>query len=115
MVRRLTRRRVMTEVAASAAAAFLVSGRSARAAPRNHEVRITGFAFVPRVLEVRAGDTITWTNDDLAPHTATADEYGWNTGELAKGQSQKITVTEDMETHYFCAFHPHMKGSLKIV
>ena len=52
---------------------------------------------------------------DLAPHTATADEVGWDTEELDRGQSAEVIVTEDMEIRYFCVFHPHMKGSLEIV
>ena len=51
---------------------------------------------------------------DLAPHTATADEFGWDTEELGRGQSAEVVVTEDMETSYFCVFHPQMKGSLEI-
>ncbi len=39
-----------------------------------------------------------WTNFDIAPHTASAE----------------ITVTDDMETTYFCVFHPHMKRTIEI-
>ena len=53
--------------------------------------------------------------EDLAPHTATAMEFGWDTNELTKDQSAEITVTNEMETDYFCVFHPHMKGSIEIV
>jgi len=80
-----------------------------------HQVTIRKFAFEPQRIQVRAGDTIRWTNEDLAPHTATADELGWDTGEIAKGQSHEMTANKDMETTYFCVFHPHMKGSIEIV
>ena len=35
-------------------------------------------------------------------------------GELAKGAQASIIVTADMETSYFCAFHPVMKAQLSI-
>ena len=44
----------------------------ARAHDGTHEVevRIASFAFDPASVEVLVGDSITWTNADLAPHTA---------------------------------------------
>ncbi|WP_166418847.1 plastocyanin/azurin family copper-binding protein [Cochlodiniinecator piscidefendens] len=80
-----------------------------------HDVEINRFKFVPDHIQVSVGDAIRWTNNDLAPHTATADQFGWDTGELAKDQSVELIVTEGMELSYFCAFHPHMTASLEIV
>ena len=97
------------------AAAMLAAPKPALAGPgRLHEVAIRNLVFEPEHLVVRVGDTIRWTNHDIAPHTATATEFGWDTGELARGDSAGITVTADMETGYFCVFHPHMKGRLDI-
>jgi len=78
-------------------------------------VRITGFRFIPYRLEAQIGDTIVWTNDDLAPHTATANEFGWDTGTMKRNQSAELVVTADIETAYFCAFHPHMTGEMILV
>lgn len=88
--------------------------RSATASAQ-HEVSINRFEFVPPHLEVRVGDTIRWVNRDLAPHTATATEFGWDTGELEREDAAEIVVTADMETAYFCVFHPHMKGTISIM
>lgn len=82
--------------------------------PRTHRIEISGFKFKPDKLEVSVGDTITWINMDIAPHTATAAEGRWDTGELAKGAEASIIVIADMETSYFCAFHPMMKAQLSI-
>jgi plastocyanin len=60
------------------------------------------------------GEIIRRSNFDLAPHTATENAFGWDTGEIAKSMSKELVVTDDMETRYFCAFHPHMKGNIKI-
>lgn len=101
-------------LAGAAASAVVLASRAGAAAAKTHNVSIRKFKFDPAHLSVRAGDTIRWTNYDLAPHTATADEFGWDTGELAKGQSGEVTVTEETEVSYFCVFHPHMKGALEI-
>ena len=109
----LSRRKVIVGAAASAAVLTTTPLRSAE--PVVHEVAIKSFKFKPAQLQVQIGDTIRWTNNDVAPHTATADEFGWDTEEIAKGEFSEIAVTEDMETSYFCAFHRHMKGSFEIL
>ena len=79
-----------------------------------HTVIITGFKFVPETLSVRVGDTITWRNDDIAPHTATASDKSWNTGKLKRGEQKSLLVTDSFLSTYFCKFHPVMKAKLKI-
>ncbi len=106
-----TRRSLIAGAAASAA--VLASSASATSA-KTHDVAIKEFKFDPEHLRVHVGDTIRWTNHDLAPHTATADEFGWDTEELARGQAGELIVTKETETSYFCVFHPHMKGSFDI-
>ncbi len=115
MEKRITRRRAIAGVVASATALSIASKTHAVGQPAIHEIKIQTFKFVPDHIQAKPGDVIKWTNEDLAPHTATADEIGWDTEEIAKGASGEITVTEGMETAYFCAFHPHMKGSFEIV
>lgn len=112
MEKSVSRRGVM--VGAAAFAAVLTPIASA-AENKVHEVEIKSFEFEPAHVQVRLGDTIRWTNRDLAPHTATADEFGWDTEELAQGESGDVIVTEGMETSYFCIFHPHMKGTIEVI
>lgn len=115
MERAYSRRGVMVGAVASAAALNLRQTLARAAEHVVHDVRIKAFAFTPELLKVSVGDTIRWTNEDLAPHTATADEFGWDTGEIVNGASSEIEVTEGMEANYFCAFHPHMKGRIEIL
>ena len=97
-------------------AAGVLNGCDSRAeAPSlEHRVVITNFAFEPEVVKAKAGDTITWINRDIAPHTATGDDGTWSTGTLNKDESTSIVVGVDMEAGYFCRFHPNMKGSVAI-
>ncbi len=86
-----------------------------RAAPTAHNITISKFKFAPNKINVRVGDTITWTNEDGAPHTATAKDESWDTGTLKKGEtSEPITVTAQMNKDYFCRFHRGMKARLRI-
>jgi plastocyanin len=80
----------------------------------HHLVTIGRFKFEPAVLSVSVGDTITWTNADIAPHTATASDGSWDTGTIKKGEAVSITVAAGMTGGYFCRFHPAMKAELEI-
>lgn len=88
----------------------------ARAHDGTHEVEvgIARFAFDSVRVEVLVGDSVTWTNADLAPHTATAEDGAWDTGTLDKGGRARITFDAPGEYPYFCAYHPHMKGSVVV-
>lgn len=87
-----------------------ISARPARAA--SHSVSIQGFAFSPANLSVQVGDTVTFTNNDSAPHTATARDGSFDTGRLGNGQSAEITVSAAGSFDYFCAIHPNMTGQI---
>lgn len=114
MNRSVTRRGVVFGAVASAAALALPPMTRAADQPTVHTVKIQSFKFEPSHIQVQVGDVIRWTNEDLAPHTATANEFDWDTEELAQNASAEIVVMEQMETRYFCAFHPHMTGSFGV-
>lgn len=77
----------------------------------DHKVQIKSFKFSPENISVAAGDTITFTNMDSAPHTATALNGSFDTGRLNKGQAKKVTIKAG-NTDYKCNFHPAMKGKV---
>jgi len=108
-MKKYSRRQVVVALLAAAASGTLRANLS----PAAHHVEIAEFKYEPAMLEVDVGDTITWTNIDIVPHTATAKDGSWDTGSLAQGESASITVTESMSTEYICAFHPGMKAALK--
>ena len=59
-------------------------------------------------------DSITWTNTDFAPHTATAEDGAWDTGTLERDGRARITFDAPGDYPYFCAHHPHMKGTVTV-
>lgn len=76
----------------------------------DHLVVIEGMKFVPERLEVAAGDTVTWTNKDLVPHTVTAAGAGIESGNIAPGATWKHVVRGSREIDYVCRYHPSMKA-----
>lgn len=78
----------------------------------DHAVAIQDFKFVPAIIEVAVGDTITFTNNDSAPHTGTANDGSFDTGRLGKGESGTVTIAAAGTFDYICALHPSMKGQV---
>jgi len=78
------------------------------------EVRIIDFDYEPSVLEVTPGTVVDWTNEDSAPHTATADDDTFDTGRLDKGESSEITFDTPGTYEYICTYHPYMEGRIVV-
>jgi LPXTG-motif cell wall-anchored protein len=75
-------------------------------------VTITDFEFSPATITVNEGDTVTWTNQGPTPHTATAEDGSFDTGNLNKGQSGSATFTSAGTIAYICTPHPFMTGKV---
>lgn len=105
---------VTAAFAAVVAATHFVHFASGADGPVTHEVVITKFKFVPARLSAKPGDVIVWTNNDVAPHTATALDKAWDTGTIKSGQSKSVSVSQAMAGAYLCRFHPQMKADLAI-
>lgn len=66
------------------------------------------------VLEVKVGDTVTWTNDDAMMHTVTSADGGFDSGLLAAGDTWSHTFTEPGEYEYLCTPHPWMRATVVV-
>jgi plastocyanin len=116
----LTRRQyalVSTVLAVAALLAALVAAllSPAPAAAQTATVEIVDFTFTPGSLEVEAGTTVTWVNNDSAPHTATGDGGTFDTGTIDPGGSASITFSQPGTYSYFCAIHPDMTAVVVVV
>ena len=90
-----------------------------RAAPKaraagSQAVPIKDFAFKPATVTVNVGDTVTWTNEDSAAHTATASDGSFDTGNLSKGASGSHKFSQAGSFAYICSIHPNMKGTVVV-
>lgn len=68
--------------------------------------------FTPATMTVQVGDTITWTNQDVAIHNAVALDGSFGTDQLATGVSGSITFSAVGTFPYRCTIHPSMLGSV---
>ncbi len=76
-------------------------------------VDIVDFAFGSGTVTIPVGGSVTWTNQDAAPHTATAmDREVLQSGTLNQGDSFTETFDTPGTYEYFCEFHPNMSGIL---
>ncbi len=93
-------------------------GRAAAAdeppAPQRHAVTIEGNAFTPETLTVSAGDTIVWANQDFYPHTVTEKSSRFDSSAIPAGESWTFEADTEGTFEYTCAFHPTMKGTLRV-
>jgi nitrite reductase (NO-forming) len=65
------------------------------------------------VLTVAPGTTVTWTNNDPAmPHTVTAVDGSFDSGQIASGQSWSYTFNTPGEFEYYCTLHPWMRAKV---
>lgn len=71
-------------------------------------------ALLPAQLQSDAslGDTITWINKDVMPHTATSDEGAWDSGDIDAGGEWTLTVEDGFGGGYTCTYHPTMTGDI---
>jgi plastocyanin len=102
------------------ALALLLCGAGAGATqkarkPATHTVTIDATSFHPASLTIKAGDSVTWVNKDVMPHTATSAKAGvFDSGTLASGKSWKHTFKTAGDIAYICQFHPTMKAKLQV-
>jgi plastocyanin len=99
---------------ASPPASAPASAPAGSAAASESTVMIQDFAFGPAELSVAAGATVTFVNNDTAPHTATADDGSWDTGEIAPGESATVTLDTAGTFAFHCEFHPTMTATLTV-
>jgi plastocyanin len=106
---------IVAVLAALGVVALMVGvGMRGVAAQEGSAVSIVDFAFQPGALEVPVGTTVTWTNTGAAPHTVTADDGAFNSGELAPGATFSQTFDAAGTFAYHCEIHPDMTASVTV-
>jgi len=78
----------------------------------------TNECYLPYSLEIRAGDTVIWINDDTAAHTVTSGNISdgtdgiFDSGLFMSGLTFEFTFNESGTYDYFCLVHPWMTGKV---
>jgi len=94
---------------AGVAATYLLAAAPAGAA--EVAVKIGNFTFGPQELKVKAGTTVTWTNEDDIPHTVVSPN-SFRSKALDTDGKFSFTFTTPGTYKYFCSLHPHMTGTV---
>ena len=79
------------------------------------QITIENYRFVPPMIEIPVGTTLTWTNLDIIPHTATADDESFDSDILSRDDSFSFTFESAGEFSYYCFLHRTMLGSVTVV
>jgi plastocyanin len=89
-------------------------GAGASTPPATHVVRLRKVAFDPGVVAAAPGDTMVWRNEDLVPHTVTARDGRWTSGNLPPDSTWRWVITGRDSAAYFCTYHTTMHGVIRI-
>src|ERR1700726_2721799 len=95
----------------------LLAGAAVTAAPAggaDTAVKIDNFTFTPQRVNVKAGTTVTWTNQDDIPHTVTSATKAFRSKALDTEDRFSFTFTTAGVYEYFCSLHPHMTGTIGV-
>ena len=85
----------------------------AAAEGRTHTVAMKAVAFAPAQVTAKVGDTLEWDNADIAAHTATSKEAGFDVNVLPRRKGS--TVLKKAGTFdYVCRYHPNMTGRIVV-
>ena len=79
-----------------------------------HTVTIENMQFSPAQLTVHVGDRIVFSNKDLFPHTATADDKSFDSGSIAPNAHWTYRASKAGQHAYKCTFHTVMLGSITV-
>ena len=69
---------------------------------RSAKVEIVNFEYGPDPVQVEAGGKVIWSNQDSAPHTATADDGSFDTGTIEEGKLKSESFKEPGTFTYHC-------------
>jgi plastocyanin len=94
----------------------ILTGFSVGALAASLTIHQQGRKFSFESVTIKAGETLTFVNDDTVPHNIYSASSGneFNLGSQAPGMSTEVTFTEAGDVQVLCAIHPRMKMAVKI-
>lgn len=76
-----------------------------------------GNVFSPAVIQIKVGETVTWTNTDHIAHNVHLEgNINWVSPSVDPGASTSYTFKSPGTIPYVCDYHaPHMEGKIIVV
>jgi plastocyanin len=90
----------------------LIAVAPARALAAN--VTISAAGFVPATVTINQGDTVTWTNTDVATHQVVSNKAGLSSPVLSTGQSYSFVFKNAGNFSYQDALNKKLKGNVVV-
>ncbi|EUB99675.1 blue (type 1) copper domain protein [Rhizobium sp. CF080] len=95
---------------------IILTGLSVGALAASLTIHQQGRKFSSDSITIKAGEKLTFVNDDTVPHNIYSASSGneFNLGSQAPGMSTEVTFTEAGDAQVLCAIHPRMKMAVKV-
>jgi plastocyanin len=81
---------------------------------KRQTITMSAFQFAPSEVHVAVGDTVIWQNRDIVPHTATAANKAWDSGDIPAKSKRRTVMRIRGEYVFTCLYHSNMKGKLVV-
>ncbi len=78
-------------------------GESSEPVATTEVAMVKSYRFDPKTIEIEAGETVTWANEDNFTHTVQVDGQGDH--EVGQGETVSITFDEPGTYEYVCTLH----------
>ena len=88
--------------------------REATAANKGGKVSIADFQFTPAEITIAPGESVTWTNNDGAPHGLEYQDGSTGKDLLLPGASYSRRFDKPGSYDYNCSIHPYMTGRVVV-
>ena len=94
-------------VLAVAIVAIVVGGPTAATAGASYGATVVAIdnVFDPAVVRIQPGQSVDWANEGRSPHTVTADDGSWDSGDLQPGAEFSRTFDEPGLYSFHCRYH----------
>lgn len=104
------RERVQRLTIAAGLALFALASPWSTALAADKTVTMYASKYLPGVVTINVGDTVTWVNDDDLPHDAVGN--GWSTSLLGQYDSDSVRFRRAGRFAYTCSIHPQMRSAV---
>jgi YVTN family beta-propeller protein len=88
--------------------------QSAAVGASGANISIVNFAFSPGEMRIGAGERLTWSNNDGAPHAVAFKDNSTGTKSILPGQTFSRLFDRAGTFDYFCSVHPYMTGRVVV-
>jgi plastocyanin len=76
---------------------------------------VTGYDPDNITVVIGVNNTVIWTNNDNEPHTVTASDGSFDSGNMNPGATFAYTFTKPGTFPYTCTYHPWMQGYVTVI